>query len=306
MVAARRRHPGAGGGGDGVILPNFLIAGAMKAGTTTMWWRLRRHPDVFMPDLKEPRFFVGADVPTSIHRRGIDWYARLFSAGAGRTAIGEASVVYLVDPESPALIEKYLGAPRLVFILRDPVARAYSHYWQERKRGIPLAPFDELVGTGRPPLDSFLRGGRYGTHLARYFDRFPRERLLVLRYEELRDTPDVLFRRLCTFLELDPDRLPPAPHARRNAASLPRSDVLERRVLRSRRVLAAAKALMPARLYPLAQVTLFRLKQLNRVEIGYPAMSGATRARLIEALHGEIEATEALLGWDLSAWKRVE
>jgi hypothetical protein len=286
-----------------VILPNFLVAGAGKSGTTTLWSVLRRHPDVFMPRVKEISFFTGAIAPRSTYARGLDWYAGLFEGGAGRAAVGEASVAYLFDPESPRLIQKHLGTPRLIFILRDPAERAYSHYWQERKRGGRLPPFDDLVRTGAPPFDRLVRSGLYATHLRRYLDHFPRESLLVRRYEELRDTPDTLYGAVCDFLGIDAVGLPRDTGRRENAAALPRSALLERRVLRSTRLLGLMRRLVPPRVQPWGRAALIRLKQLNRAPIAYPPMSCEARASLVERFQDEIDGTERLLGWDLSAWR---
>lgn len=288
-----------------MTVPNFLIGGAGKSGTTTLWAVLRQHPDVFMPMVKDISFFSSDVAPRPQYHQGIDWYAGLFAGAAGHRAIGEASVSYLYDPESPRLIQKHLGMPRLVFILRDPSERAYSHYWQERKRGLRLPPFDELVRTGAPPFDRMVRTGRYATHLRRYFDYFPRESVLVLRYEELRDAPDALYRRVCAFLDIDPALIPRDTAQRTNTAALPRSDAVEKHVLRSPALIRLARTLTPGRLYPWARRAFVRLKRLNRVEITYPRMSPDSRARLVERFRDEIEGTETLLGWDLSAWRRI-
>jgi hypothetical protein len=288
-----------------MTLPNFLIGGAGKSGTTTLWAVLRRHPQVFMPRVKDVSFFSSDVAPRSVYHHGIDWYGGLFAGAEGRIAIGEASVAYLYDPESPRLIQKHLGMPRMVFILRDPCERTYSHYWQERKRGVRLPPFDDLMRTAPPLFERMLRSGRYATHLGRYLQHFPRERVLALRYEHLRDTPDVLYRRVCEFLGVDPQHLPRDTARRSNPAARPRFDLLEHRVLRSPHLLRVARALVPGRLYPWARTALAGLKSMNRVEMAYRPMSAESRARLIDRFRAEIEGTETLLGWDLSAWKRI-
>jgi hypothetical protein len=251
-----------------MTLPNFLIGGAGKSGTTTLWAVLRRHPQVFMPRVKDVSFFSSDVAPRSVYHHGIDWYGGLFAGAEGRIAIGEASVAYLYDPESPRLIQKHLGMPRMVFILRDPCERTYSHYWQERKRGVRLPPFDDLMRTA-PPL----------------FER--------------------MLRRVCEFLGVDPQHLPRDTARRSNPAARPRFDVLEHRVLRSPHLLRVARALVPGRLYPWARTALAGLKSMNRVEMAYRPMSAESRARLIDRFRAEIEGTETLLGWDLSAWKRI-
>lgn len=288
-----------------MTLPNFLMCGAGKSGTTTVWDILRRHPDVFMPVPKEHAFFTSAAYDRSTYHRGIGWYETLFAAAGAHRAIGEASGAYLFDAQAPELIRRHVPDARLLFIFRDPVERAYSHYWQERKRGVALPPFADVIAKRLPPFDRLVRTSRYATHLQRYFAVFPREQMLCLRYEELRDDPGRLLARACTFLDIDPDRLGDVKRRRLNPAGQPRFDTLER-VLRSGRVLAAARALAPDWMRPVGRRLLGRTKGLNRMMVTPPPMSVDTYRRLHAELGDEIDRLESLLGWDLRAWKRVE
>ena len=288
-----------------MTLPNFLMCGAGKSGTTTLWNVVRRHPDVFMPVPKEQAFFTSAEYDRSTYHRGIEWYESLFATAGDRKAIGEASGAYLFDPASPALIRRHVPAARLIFVFRDPVERMYSHYWQERKRGRPLPPFDDVVTRRVPPFERLMRTSRYATNLARHLAVFPRQQMLCLRYEELRDDPRGLLGRVCGFLDIDVGRLGDVGGRRYNPAGRPRSDTLER-VLRSRRMLTAARALAPQWVLPVGRRLLARTKALNRTTVAPPAMSREVRIRLLGELREEIERLESLLGWDLGPWKQIE
>ncbi len=287
-----------------MTLPNFLVCGAGKAGTTTLWQVLRGHPEVFMPARKEPNFFISASYPRSTYHRGITWYESLFADASGKKAVGESSQAYFFDPESPRLIHRHVPDARLLFSLRDPVERMYSHYWQERKRGETLPPFAELVATRLPPFDRLVRTSRYATHLARYLDLFLRKQILCLRYEERRDDTDKALRRTCEFLGIAPDGLGDVHGRRYNPAARPRSDAVER-VLRSRGLLRVARAFVPGRFVAGGHGLLQRLKGLNRLPFTPPPMPQETRARLLEEFRDEIDRLEPLLDWDLTAWKRV-
>ena len=126
-------------------VPNFFIGGAQKSGTTTLHWRLKEHPQVFIPDFpQEIHFFDDA----KNFERGLRWYEGLFAGWKGQRAVGQTSPLYLYAPEVPERIHAVLPDARFVFILRDPVDRAYAHYWHSVKKG-----YDSLE------LRSGARGG---------------------------------------------------------------------------------------------------------------------------------------------------
>ncbi len=107
------------------MIPNFLIVGAAKAGTTTVSSLLRHHPDIFISDLKEPRFF------TTNWDRGLQWYRQLFEGAQDHAAVGEASVNYTSAPlesEVPRRIAQTLGDIKYVYLVRHPIERIVSHY----------------------------------------------------------------------------------------------------------------------------------------------------------------------------------
>jgi len=126
-------------------LPDFLVIGAMKCGTTSLYHYLREHPQVFMPQLKAPEFFAEA----SNWHRGVDWYRRQFAgAGAEVLAIGEASNVYTKYPrymDVPARIAGHIPDARLIYVVRDPVERIRSHYRTRVAEGTESTPFDVAV-----------------------------------------------------------------------------------------------------------------------------------------------------------------
>src|SRR5437762_6880111 len=123
------------------MLPNFLILGAAKSGTTSLYHVLKQHPQVFVTEKKELHFFV----KEHWYRRGMRCYARHFApARAEHRAVGEATPVYLCHPAAPHRIREHLPEARLIAIVRDPVQRAHSHYWQERRRLNEHRSFDEV------------------------------------------------------------------------------------------------------------------------------------------------------------------
>ena len=186
------------------MLPSFLLIGAMKSGTTTLWWYLREHPDVFMAMPKEPNFF------NDHWHRGVGWYERLFAGAGAARARGEASVRYTSypdDPECPSRIASVLPEARLLFVVREPVARMRSHYLHEVAALRERLPIEQALRQN--PI--YLDRSRYATQLERYLDHFPREQLLLLRAEDLFRAPALVLPGVYGFLGVDPSFRPAGP-----------------------------------------------------------------------------------------------
>ena len=186
-------------------LPNFLIIGAMKAGTTSLYHYLRPHPEVFMPGIKELDFFA----EEGNWRRGFDWYAKQFQdAGPSALALGEASTVYTKHPHYrgvPERIAAHLSDVRLIYVVRDPIDRIRSHYQHRVAVGAENAPVDRAVLQN--PI--YLDYSRYALQIEQYLPYLPRDRLLVITSESLRSDRSATIRRVYTFLAVSPDFVPP-------------------------------------------------------------------------------------------------
>lgn len=223
------------------VLPNFLIAGAAKCGTTSLYHYLKQHPEVFMCTPKEPKFLVGFAGNRAIGpgddrvvRSAIgtfDEYCRLFEKGAGRKAVGEASVstLFHFDISIPN-IQRYLGDPRIIIILRDPVDSLYSTYNFLVREGRERASFPEALR-----LEEQRKRKGYGWiwlyRETRLYSRQVRAfqanftRVLILLYDDLkRDTAGVI-RSVCAFLDIDP-AVPLDTKYIHNVSGIPRSDLL--------------------------------------------------------------------------------
>jgi hypothetical protein len=205
-------------------LPNFLILGAQKAGTTALYAYLRWHPQVTGPSFKEVSFF------DRHYARGERWYRAHFPARR-RAAIGEASPSYLFHPLAPERVAALLPDARLIALLRNPVHRAFSHYQHELALGREPLSFEDALGAEDERLRgeverlssdpayfshawwnyTYLARGRYAEQLERWYGAFPRERLLVLFTEELAQDPGGTYRSVLEFLGLEARELPSYP-----------------------------------------------------------------------------------------------
>lgn len=180
-------------------LPTFLLIGAMKAGTTSLYHYLKAHPQIFMPEYKAPEFFAAE----SNWWRGIDWYRKQFaSAGPEAVAVGEASNVYAKYPRYrgvPQRIAAHIPDVRLIYVIRDPINRIRSHYQTRLAEGAEKAPFEEAVF--KNPI--YIDYSRYALQIEEYLKYFPREQLLIITAEDLRDARQATLRRVYEFLGVD-------------------------------------------------------------------------------------------------------
>ena len=195
-------------------LVTFLIAGVQKGGTTALYDYLADYPDIALSEPKEVHFFD--DETRDWARPDYDAYHAHFPAPDGRPR-GEATPIYLYWPQALERIAAYHPGMRLIVTLRDPVARAWSHWRMEYARGAEREPFAWCIRQGRQRLFdaqpwghhreySYVERGFYAEQLARLFALFPREQVLVLRAEDLRAEPAASLQAVRAFLGL-----PPAP-----------------------------------------------------------------------------------------------
>ena len=201
-----------------MTLPNFVIIGAARSGTTSLYRYLSEHPDVFTSPVKETNYFAweaerppegSAPMPEQMYPiRVAAAYRALFDAVSGQRAIGEASPRYLHIPGVPERLAAELPDVRLVAILREPARRAYADYMVRRRKGIEIRSFEALIEAEAPRMHApplpgsrpILHHGLYHAHLRRWLAAVPHDRLLVLLYDDLAADPGDLFARLCRFL----------------------------------------------------------------------------------------------------------
>lgn len=205
-----------------------MIIGAAKAGTTSLYHYLNQHPQVYMTPTKETNYFAlagqaldyrGPGDQDYISRFSVttpEAYAAQFRGHAGERAVGEASPLYLYDPQTPERLRRSVPDVRLVAVLREPVARAYSAFSHLVRDGREtagsfaeaLAQEDARVAGGWEHIWHYARMGRYAEQLRRYDALFAPEQLRVYLHEDLLTRPHEVMRDLLDFLEVDPTLLP--------------------------------------------------------------------------------------------------
>ena len=178
-----------------MTVPDFVIIGAMKSGTTTLHEQLARQPQFFMSEPKEPNFFSD----DAVFARGRDWYESLFAAAPAGAIKGESSTHYTKLPDHPHTVERIgetLPDARFVYVMRHPIDRLISHYihaWTERETS---APIDQAIDD----LPALIDYSRYAYQISPWIEAFGRERILPVFFERLMATPQDEFARICKFL----------------------------------------------------------------------------------------------------------
>lgn len=296
-----------------MIAPDFLVIGAQKAGTSSLYAYLRQHPELFLAARKEPHFFCSpgdgrpppwtATADARIMEVMIfdpDRYATLF-ADAGNRPRGEGSTMYLVDPDAPARVVAANPAVRVVVLLRDPVERAYAAWWMWRRARLEPLEFaaaleaePERMASGWGPNFAYRGGSRYGEHLQRWRSVLDPSQMLVLRTEALRTDRLATVQSVFAFLGVDSGFAPDVRREHnRGSGPRPHSPPRGRHPLRSARV--RARRLVPRSWWTNPPPELLPRRR--------PAIDPDVAARLRASVAEDVRRTEALLGWDLSAWR---
>jgi hypothetical protein len=290
-----------------MTLPNFLIIGAMKSGTTSLYYYLKQHPQIYMSSVKEPNFFAleGSNLDFD-GAEGKERIQRWIKRGAASTlAIGEASPMYLYSPEAPYRIRYYVPEAKLITILRNPVERAYSAFlYMTRDGREPLNGFSQALQAEESRMRDnwewiwhYKHLGFYYTQLKRYFDVFDRDQIKVYLYEDLRADPLRVLQDIFRFLEVD-ETFVPDTSLRHNVSGTPKSGVLPRLIFRRNPVKAVLRPLFPRGLRQRISVSL-----RSQYLVEAPPLAPEVRRELLEAYRDDVLKLESLIERDLSGWR---
>jgi hypothetical protein len=199
-------------------LPNTLIIGAQKGGTTSLFEYLAQHPNVCPCSSKEPQYF------DTYFDKGPGWYKAWFHPKSNDAITFEASPHVLFHPLAPERVFALIPNAKLIVLLRNPVDRAYSHYQHWIELGYETLSFEEALKAEkgrtdklwqqlkeREPIDwlplrnySYVRHGLYAEQIDRWLRLFQRKQLLFLKSEEMYASPSVIMERVLRFLEIEP------------------------------------------------------------------------------------------------------
>jgi hypothetical protein len=280
-----------------MAVPNFLIIGDVKAGSTSLWYYLRQHPEVCMPDEKELRYFA-YDEQNPYHVRAhssrvktYSEYLRHFEKCGNAKAVGEASPNYLRSPGAANRIKAKLPGVRLIVCLRNPADRLYSTYLMNYREGYTKKPFDEEL-FGRDA--AFIKAQFYFLDLKRYFDRFAHNQIKIVLFDDLRKDAGSVVKYLYEFLDVDKSFAPSL--AVQNEGGIPKSLLWYKIFVRGKSLIGRFGA-PPAALRQLSKI-------IERRSLRKTPLDPHIRRKILEVCEEDIRATQDLIGRDLSAWLR--
>lgn len=294
--------------GGVLMLPNFIVIGAAKAGTTALYWYLAEHPAVFMSRVKETNYFAyGLDDEgrplwgnPEFHRfpvKSLVEYQALFAEAGTAGAIGEASTMYLECPQSAARIRELLPAARIICALRHPVDRAYSDYLMYlRNRGRRLDRDRDLAATAAwaRPDSHWMQISKYHAALSRYFGAFPSDQIHVFLFDDLKRNPLGVVQELYRFIGVEPAFEPDfeTPH---NVGGMPASVLLER-VFTNRAIKSVVEPWIPK-----GAANWFRQLRTRSMRQA-PPLPAELRKELTGHFRDDIAKTSDLIGRSLKSW----
>lgn len=279
---------------------DFVIIGAQKSGTTSLFNYLSSHPAVYMPGQKELRFF------SHFFERGLDWYRAQYFANAPIDSVkGEASPHYMYSQGVPERIASAFPDIKLIAILRNPVNRAYSHYQMTVRRKLEKRSFFDAVQEAAKSLSNhealdedfdYVSLGEYGHILAQFFKVFKPEQIFVGFLEDLEAEPEAFVRRIYQFIEVDSTFVPPNIKTKFHQGGRQRFPGLKNKVSRKLHQLKKNRWLGRFLTEDRIASILFRIETEWNVKKGYETdMAVVARSFLVEHYRDDVKFLENLI-----------
>ncbi|MBE9062318.1 sulfotransferase [cf. Phormidesmis sp. LEGE 11477] len=293
-------------------MPNFLIIGAAKAGTTSLYSYLAQHPQIYMSEQKEPRFFAlegeqpsYGGITQGINRGSISTladYQKLFEGVSDEVAVGEASTIYLYSEKASDRIQHHIPDAKLIAVLRNPADRAFSSYVHLVRDGFETLSFAEGLRAepnrreeNWQPLWFYQHRGFYYGQLKRYFDRFDSQQIKVYLYEDLVRSAQTVAQDIYQFLGVDDGFVPDL--TRSNVSGIPKRRWLQNLFMKDNPLKSVVKPLLPKQMRKRIS------RDVHRQNTGdKPAFPPEVRQQLIETYREDILKLQDLLNRDLSGW----
>lgn len=294
-----------------MTIPNFFILGTQKAATTSIYFYLKQHPEIYMSRIKEPGFFIEQGLSENNDQKSdtisdLSEYEALFAEITNESRYGEATPTYLACPWVPKYIHTYSPDAKLIAVLRNPIDRAWSHYQMHASLEHPmfsenfLEAIDEqhvYLGEEEDWIFSFVTMGMYYTQINNYLKYFNSDQLHIVLYEDLRQDIEGQVKGMFEFLDVDPDFLPNF-NIKANVSGVPRNKQLQRFIMRKNPL----KTMLKRFLSPEARLALTaRAKSLN--SSGKMSIPKEAVEELTYRFEADIDALELLLQRDLSVWR---
>lgn len=276
------------------MLPTFLIIGSQKAGTTSLYHVFKKHPQIFMSETKEINFFFHEH----LYKRGIDFYKKYFeNIKKNIDAVGEASPGYICHSQAPSRIRKYLPYIKLILTVRNPIERAYSQYWDNRKKLEETLTFKETLAVAlsdfyEPGKLGYFSRGVYIYYIKKYLEYFDRKQLLILVFDDIISHPLSFYKKCFQFLDVDDSFECPEMHRKFNPSAIWSNPIYK---------FFFENPKYSSYLLPLIRRLLFFGRKFP---YNYPPVDASTRAKLIEFFSAPNKQLSEFINRDLSLWNK--
>lgn len=297
-----------------MIMPNFLVIGTAKGGTTALCHYLEEHPQIYFSPQKEPRFFglegekIDFQGPGDLTRfryvTDIETYQALFKNVTNEIAIGEGSTWYLYLPKSAERIRHYIPHVKLIIMLRDPVERAYSNFSGLRREGVePLDDFtqvmaveEERIRNNWSPTWHYKQKGFYYSQVKRYFDLFDRSQIKIYLYDDFKVNSQSVVQDIYRFLGVD-DTWIPNTSQKHNVSGIPRNKVLHQFLKQSNPLRGFLHSIFPLKMRQDLKTSLINMNLQK-----HPKLSPEVRREFISEYREDILKLQDLIERDLAKW----
>ena len=276
------------------LRPNFLIPGSGRAGSTFLHSCLKQHPEIYFSTIKEPSYF------SRYYDLGEEWYLKHFVSKKIYPIVGEASTQYFYNVKATKRIYDFNPEFKLLFIVRNPVLRAYSNYTREIQLWGETRSFEEIIQKD----DRYTQPAMYYTHLSRYLNYFQRDQLFIIIFEKFIKNINQYLKKICEFLEINsnfkfdpnkfsrnPSKVPLNPYFQKFNKNLFRFDRRDPFIIQAIRVGG--------------REVINSINHIFYKSRQFPDMSNSSKKYLKNLFYNEIEKLEELLEEDLSIWKNV-
>ena len=308
-------------------LPNFIVVGAAKSGTTSIYQYLKQHEDVFMSPIKETHFF-SSDIDSKKFRKDyaaalnkdltayvngpmdkeifhafvtdFEIYKKLFKNAGTKKAIGEVTNSYLYSKDAAKNIRNTIPDAKVIMILRNPVERIFSHYLMDIRSGVEQLPFRQAVDKdmnknpkGWGISNVYVEIGMYADQVERYISQFPGDQLKIILFDDFKKDAKAVMESVFNFLEISPNTDIDF-NVRYNKAFIPKSKLIGK-LNAQRKLKLAVKNIVPQSVKSFFKKTFYTDKNL-------PKLSSNDKSWLIELYRNDISRLSGLLNRDLSDW----
>jgi hypothetical protein len=283
--------------------PNFIVAGAIKAGTTTLYQYLKQHPQIFVPETKELRFFAYDTTDQWCLENGqafpiksFDKYLDEFSTVKDEIAIGEVSPNYLASAIAPQAIHSIYPDMKMIFSLRNPVDSAYSAYQMDARAGRETRPIESALATTERRVERY----RYYNYLKEWYALFENEQILVIAFDDLVREPEATMVEIYAFLGVDTQYELSTQHVATNRGGMPESKLSKlffRSTNRIRKTQLARKykAYIPSFAFEFYQ-------NLRNSSLKKNPMPDGIRSQLRDYYRDDVAALEKLTNLKVDKW----